>query len=61
MSLNVDMIIYFFILIHSVKEDMNNPLDLVAEDKLTRDLWVDTLTHLIVTIRSLGQQKEYEL
>lgn len=42
-------------------KDDRPPLDLVADDKETRDLWVDVISHLIVTIRSLGQQKEYEL
>ena len=37
------------------------PLDLVAEDQTVRDMWVDALTHLIVTIRSLGEQKDYEM
>ena len=36
-------------------------LDLVAEDKETRDAWVDALRHLIVTLKSLSHQKEYEL
>ena len=36
-------------------------LHLVAEDRETRDTWVDALTHLVVTIKSLGQQQEYEL
>lgn len=44
-----------------VFKDATPPLDLVAEDNNTRDLWVDVLSHLVVTIRSLGQQKEYEL
>ena len=26
-----------------------------------RDLWVDVLNHLVVTIKSLGQQREYEI
>ncbi len=37
------------------------PLDLVAEDVGARDMWVDALSHLVVTIRSLGQQQEYEM
>jgi len=37
------------------------PIDLVADSPTTRDAWVDTLTHLVVTIRSLGQQQEYEM
>ncbi len=41
--------------------DDTPPLDLVAEDGNVRNLWVDALSHLVVTIRSLGQQKEYEL
>jgi len=36
-------------------------LDLVAEDNDTRDAWVDTLRHLVVTLKSLSHQKEYEL
>ena len=26
-----------------------------------RDLWVDVLNHLVVTMKSLGQQREYEI
>jgi hypothetical protein len=33
----------------------------VADSVKDRDAWVDTLTHLVVTIRSLGHQKEYEM
>ena len=44
-----------------VFKDERMPLDLIAEDELTRNHWVDALCHLVVTIRSLGQQKEYEL
>jgi len=36
-------------------------LDLVAEDEEVRDMWVDALRHLIVTLVSLSNQKEYEL
>lgn len=36
-------------------------LDLVAEDRKTRDVWVEALSHLIVTLKSLSHQKEYEL
>jgi len=36
-------------------------LDLVAEDMETRNLWVDAISHLILTLRSLSYQKEYEL
>jgi Ca2+-binding EF-hand superfamily protein len=25
-----------------------------------RDMWVDALSHLVVTIRSLGEQQDYE-
>ena len=42
-------------------KDTHCSLDLVAESKEDRDMWVDALTHLIVTIKSLGQQKEYEI
>jgi len=37
------------------------PLDLVSDDVATAKLWVDVLNHLLATIRSLGQQREYEL
>ena len=36
-------------------------MDLVAEDGTTRDMWVESLTHLVATVKSLGQQKEYEM
>ena len=36
-------------------------LDLVAEDKQTRDVWVETIKHLVITLKSLSHQKEYEL
>eukprot|EP00090_Calanus_glacialis_P018621 TRINITY_DN2888_c0_g1_i14.p1 TRINITY_DN2888_c0_g1~~TRINITY_DN2888_c0_g1_i14.p1 ORF type:complete len:706 (-),score=250.49 TRINITY_DN2888_c0_g1_i14:266-2272(-) len=36
-------------------------LDLVAEDKQTRDAWVDAIKHLVVTLKSLSHQKEYEM
>ena len=44
-----------------VFKDDTPPLDLVANDKSTRDIWVEVLSHLVATIRSLGEQKEYEL
>ena len=44
-----------------VFKETHNSLDLLAEDQNTRDMWVDVLTHLVVTIRSLGEQKEYEM
>ena len=43
------------------KDNVKPPLDLVAEDSNTRDLWVSALSHLIKTIRDLGEQKDYEL
>eukprot|EP00092_Neocalanus_flemingeri_P005512 GFUD01005942.1.p1 GENE.GFUD01005942.1~~GFUD01005942.1.p1 ORF type:complete len:789 (-),score=239.22 GFUD01005942.1:53-2419(-) len=43
------------------KESNIHELDLVAEDKETRDTWVDAIKHLIVTLKSLSHQKEYEL
>ena len=42
-------------------KDGRPPLDLVAEGPAVRNHWVDALNHLIVTIRSLGEQKEHEL
>ena len=42
-------------------ESNNSRLDLVAEDKETRDAWVDTIRHLVLTMTSLSAQKEYEL
>lgn len=41
-----------------VFKDDTPPLDLVANDEETRNLWVDVLSHLIVTITSLGQQNQ---
>ncbi len=43
------------------REGERAPLDLVAEDAGIRDMWVDALSHLVVTIKSLGQQQEYEM
>ncbi len=43
------------------KDGVRDPLDLAAEDSGQRDMWVDALSHLVVTIRSLGQQQEYEM
>ena len=42
-------------------KDDTPPLDLVAQDSIERDLWVDVLNHLVVTMKNLGQQKEYEI
>jgi len=36
-------------------------LDLVADNKNTRDTWVDAIKHIVVTLKSLSHQKEYEL
>ena len=36
-------------------------LDLIAEDSTTRDMWVESVQHLVATVKSLGQQKEYEM
>jgi len=36
-------------------------LDLVAEDLDVRNLWVDGISHLVLTLRSISDQKEYEL
>ena len=43
------------------KDNVKPSLDLVAEDSNTRDHWVSALSHLIKTIRDLGEQKDYEL
>ena len=43
------------------KDNMRPPLDLVAEDSNTRNLWVTALSHLVNTIRDLGEQRDYEL
>ena len=43
------------------KDNVKPPLDLVSEDSDTRDLWVSALSHLIKTIRDLGEQRDYEL
>ncbi len=43
------------------KDGERPPLDLAAEETAIRDMWVDALSHLVVTIRSLGQQQEYEM
>ena len=43
------------------KDGKRPPLDLVADDLAIRNHWVNALNHLIVTIRSLGEQKEHEL
>ena len=43
------------------KDNMRPPLDLVAEDSGTRDYWVSALSHLVKTIRDLGEQRDYEL
>jgi len=42
-------------------KDDTPPLDLVAHDSADRDIWVDVVSHLVVTMKSLGQQKEYEI
>jgi len=42
-------------------KDDTPPLDLVTHDSVDRDLWVDVLNHLVVTMKSLGQQREYEI
>ena len=45
----------------TIKFKDNTPdLDLVAEDKLTRDELVNLLNHLLMTLRSLEEQKKYE-
>ena len=45
----------------TIKFKDNAPdLDLVAEDKLTRDELVNLLNHLVMTLRSLEEQKKYE-
>jgi len=49
-----------FSLIFSPESNMHE-LDLVAEDKKTRDVWVETIKHLVITLKSLSHQKEYEL
>jgi Ca2+-binding EF-hand superfamily protein len=49
-----------FSLIFSPESNMHE-LDLVAEDKRTRDVWVETIKHLVITLKSLSHQKEYEL
>ena len=46
----------------SIKFKDDTPvLDLVAENKSDRDLLVNVLTHLVATIRSLNDQKEFEM
>jgi len=42
-------------------ETNRRELDLVAEDEATRDAWVEGLGHIIITLKSLCAQKEYEL
>jgi len=42
-------------------KDDTPPLDLVTRESVDRDLWVDVLNHLVLTIKSLGQQREYEI
>ena len=49
-----------FSLIFTPESNMHE-LDLVAEDKQTRDAWVDAIKHLVVTLKSLSHQKEYEM
>jgi len=49
-----------FSLIFKPQSNMHE-LDLVAEDCQTKDLWVDVISHMIVTLNSLSSQKEYEL
>ena len=44
-----------------VFKDDTPPLDLVANDRMSKENWVNVLSHLVATIRSLGEQKEYEL
>ena len=36
-------------------------LDLVAETREERDIWVDALTHTLASLKSLTQQREYEM
>ena len=36
-------------------------LDLVAEDKETKDIWVEVIRHLVSTLESISNQKTYEL
>lgn len=36
-------------------------LDLVAEKREDRDIWVDALTHTLASLSSLTQQREYEM
>ncbi len=42
-------------------QDDTPPLDLVVNDESTRNAWVNVLSHLVMTIRSLEQQNEFEL
>jgi len=49
-----------FSLVFSPESNLHE-LDLVAEDKATRDTWVEGIKHLVVTLKSLSHQKQYEL
>ncbi|XP_040566221.1 1-phosphatidylinositol 4,5-bisphosphate phosphodiesterase delta-1 isoform X4 [Lepeophtheirus salmonis] len=41
--------------------DDNESVDFIADDENTRNIWADTLSHMISTLHSLGEQKKYEL
>ena len=41
-----------------LQETRDPCIDILQE---TRDLWVDGISHLVLTLRSLSTQKEYEL
>ena len=43
-----------------VFKDSRVPLDLVAESRMTRDLWVEALNELKAMDESIGRQKEHE-
>jgi len=51
---------YVFSLIFVPDSNMHE-LDLIADDEITRTIWVDAISHLILTLKSLTYQKEYEL
>ena len=43
------------------KPELNRrELDLVADTKEIRDIWVDAISHTLATLSSLTHQKEYE-
>jgi len=49
-----------FSLIFSPESNLHE-LDLIAEDMETRNLWVDSISHIVLLLRSMTNQKDYEL